>query len=57
MLIKQHERLKQGNIEGTNIDMINEVNPILRLHASMLASFKIMQTINDMYSTPLKVNQ
>ncbi|MGM9993577.1 MAG: flagellar hook-basal body protein [Candidatus Avigastranaerophilus sp.] len=57
ILIKQHERLKQGNIEVTNIDMMNEVNTILRLNASMLASFKIMQTINDMYSKTLQLNQ
>ena len=56
-LIKNHDRIKQGNIEVTNIDMMNEVNTILRLNASMLASFKIIQTINDMYSKSLQINQ
>ena len=56
-LIKNHDRFKQGNLEVTNIDMVNEVNTILRLNASMLASFKIMQTINDMYSKALQLNQ
>lgn len=57
VLLKNHTRLKQGSIEVTNIDMLNEVNTILRLNASMLASFKVMQTINDMYSKTLQLNQ
>ena len=57
LLIKNHTRLRQGNIEVTNIDMLNEVNSILRLNASMLASFKVMQTVNDMYSKALQLNQ
>lgn len=57
VLIKNHNNIRQGNIEVTNIDMLNEVNSILRLNASMLASFKVMQTINDMYSKTLQLNQ
>lgn len=57
VLIKNHTRFRQGNIEVTNVDVMNEVNSILRLNASMLASFKVMQTINDMYSKALQMNQ
>ena len=57
VLIKNHTRFRQGNLEVTNIDMIGEVNTILRLNASMLASFKVMQTINDMYSKAIQLNQ
>ena len=57
VLLKNHTRFKQGNIEVTNIDMMNEVNNLLRLNASMLASFKVMQAINDMYSRALQLNQ
>lgn len=57
VLLKNHTRFKQGSIEITNIDVLNEVNSILRLNASMLASFKVMQTINDMYSKTLQLNQ
>ncbi len=57
VLITNHTRFKQGNLEVTNIDILNEVNSILRLNASMLASFKVMQTINDMYSKTLQLNQ
>ncbi len=57
VLIKNHTRFRQGNLEVTNVDILNEVNSILRLNASMLASFKVMQTINDMYSKTLQMNQ
>ena len=57
VLIKNHTKLKQGSLEVTNIDILNEVNSILRLNASMLASFKVMQTVNDMYSKTLQLNQ
>lgn len=57
VLLKNHSRFKQGSIEVTNIDMLTEVNTILRLNASMLASFKVMQTVNDMYSKALALNE
>ncbi len=57
ILVKNHNKLKQGSLEVTNIDILNEVNSILRLNASMLASFKVMQTVNDMYSKTLQLNQ
>ncbi len=57
VIIKDHNRILQGNIEVTNIDMMAEVNQILRLNASMLASFKVMQTVNEMYTKTLQLNQ
>ena len=57
ILLKNHNRFKQGSIEMTNIDLRNEVNTMLRLNASMLASFKIMQTINDMYQKTIRLAQ
>ena len=57
VLIKTHDRFKQGSIEVTNVDILTEVNSILRLNASMLASFKVMQTVNDMYSKALALNE
>lgn len=57
VLIKEHSRLKQGNIETTNIDLYNEINTVLRLNASLLASFKVMKTINQMYTNALQLTQ
>ena len=57
VLLKNHKRFKQGSIETTNMDLRNEVNNMLRLQASMLASFKIMQTINDMYQKTIQLSR
>lgn len=56
-LIKNHNRIVQGSVETTNIDVMDEVNQVMRLNASMLASFKVMQTINDMYERATQLNQ
>lgn len=57
VLLKNHSRMKQGYLEGTNIDVMADVNSILRLNASMLASFKVMQTINKMYDQAIQLGQ
>lgn len=57
VLLKDHKRFKQGSVEMTNIDLRNEVNTMLRLNASMLASFKVMQAVNDMYQKTIRLAQ
>ena len=57
VLLKNHSRFKQGSLETTNIDVLGEINSVMRLNASMLASLKVMQTINSMYSKALQLNQ
>lgn len=57
VLLKNHTRIKQGYVEGTNIDVMADVNTMLRLNASMLASFKVMQTINNMYDQAIQLGQ
>ena len=57
VLLKNHSRMKQGYLEGTNIDVMADVNAMLRLNASMLASFKVMQTINKMYDQAIQLGQ
>ena len=57
VLIKNHRRFRQGNVELTNVDVMDQVNEVMRMNASLLASFKVMQTVNDMYSKALQLNQ
>lgn len=57
VLIKDHKRFRQGNLEVTNIDMMTQVTDVMRLNASLLASFKVMKTVNDMYEKALQLNQ
>ena len=57
VLVKNHTRFKQGNIEVTNIDMLNEVNAILRLNASMLASMQMIKLADSMYNKAINIRE
>ncbi len=57
VLIKNHSRIKQGNLEASNVDLISQSNDVMRINASLLASFKVMSTINRMYANVLQLNQ
>lgn len=57
VLVKDHTRFVHGSLEASNINMFDEINEIMRMNASLLASFKVMQTVNDMYSKALQLNQ
>ena len=57
VLIPNHRRFVHGSLESSNINMFDEINDVMRLNASLLASFKVMQTVNDMYAKALQLNQ
>ncbi len=57
ILDKKNTKFRQGKLEVTNVDIISQVNTVMRLNASMLASFKVMQTVNEMYTNVLQLNQ
>lgn len=57
ILLKKHDFIAQGGLELANINIYNQVNDVLRLNASMLASFKLMKTVNDMYTKAINMNQ
>ncbi len=57
ILIKKHNTIQQGAIERSNVNIFNQVNDVMRLNASMLASFKLMKTIDDMYNKSINIKQ
>lgn len=57
ILITNHVSMKQGYIENSNVNMYDQVNDVMRLNASMLASFKLMKTIDDMYNKAINLKQ
>ena len=50
ILDKKSKPFCQGMIEISNVDAHNEVSDILRITASMKASFRMMRVVDDMYS-------
>lgn len=57
ILLKNNKNIKQGALERSNVNIYNQVNDVMRLNASMLASFKLMKTIDDMYNKSINLKQ
>lgn len=50
-LIEDHDYIKQGGLEHSNISIMSEVYNISRVNASIIASSSLMKTVNKMYQT------
>lgn len=57
VLLKNHKNIEQCALERSNVNIYNQVNDVMRLNASMLASFKLMKTIDDMYNKSINLKQ
>lgn len=57
VLLKNHETIQQGFLEMSKTNIYNSVNEVLRLNASMIASTKLMQVIDDMYTKAITLNE
>lgn len=57
ILLKKHNYIAQGGLEQANINIYNQVNDVLRLNASMLASFKLMKAVDTLYNKAINMNQ
>lgn len=55
VLVVNHDRIEQQKLEVANVDMISDSNKVMRLNASMLASFQLVKTINDLYSKSINL--
>lgn len=57
ILDKDSKAFVQGMLEISNVDAHNEVSDILRITASMKASFSMMRVVDDMYSKAINLRQ
>lgn len=55
VLIQDHNRIAQYGIERSNVDIFAQVNDIMRLNTSLLASTTLMQTVGDMYDKAINI--
>ncbi len=55
VLVMNHDMIEQQKLETSNENTFSEVNKVMRLNASMLASFQIMKAVNDMYDKSIKL--
>ncbi len=56
-LVRNHEYFAQNNIENSNVNIFDNVNSMLRLNASMLASTRLMKVVDDMYNKGINIRE
>ena len=54
-LVEDHNYIKQYGIEKGNVDAIGEIYTVSRINASILASAKLMKTVNTMYQEAINL--
>lgn len=57
MLLKDHAYIAQANLERSNSNYMNNVNEVLRLNASMIASTRLIKVVDEMYQKAINLNQ
>ncbi|MFI3301259.1 MAG: flagellar hook basal-body protein [Candidatus Gastranaerophilales bacterium] len=56
-LVKDHDTFAQFTLENSNTSMYSSVNEMLRLNASMLASMRMIQVVDDMYNKSINIRE
>ncbi len=56
-LVKDDQLLAQSNLEISNVSVYNGVGEMLRLNASLIASTRMIKTIEDMYQKAITIRE
>lgn len=56
-LVLEHDRFRQNFQENSNTDIREEVNNMLRLNASMIASMRLLKVADDMYNKGINIRE
>ena len=56
-LIAEHNSIRQHQVEQSNTNVFDEVNEMLRLNASMIASLNLMKVADDMYNKAINIRE
>jgi len=55
VLLVNHDKIAHQKLERTNVNTFGEVTRVMRLNASMLASMKMINVVNDMYEKSINL--
>ncbi|OGH97430.1 MAG: hypothetical protein A2287_05520 [Candidatus Melainabacteria bacterium RIFOXYA12_FULL_32_12] len=56
-LVKDHERIKQGNLERSNVNIFGCVDEVLRLNASLISSVRLVKIVDEFYRQSINLRQ
>ena len=56
-MVYNPDSIRQNAVEVSNVNIYDELNSMMRLNASMIASLNLMKVANDMYSKGINLQQ
>lgn len=56
-IVKGEDSIRQHAIEASNTNIYDELNDLMRLNTSMIASLNLMKVADDMYNKAINLNQ
>ncbi|MCD8024858.1 MAG: flagellar hook basal-body protein [Candidatus Gastranaerophilales bacterium] len=54
-LLVDHTRISQYSLERSNVDLFDQVNQVMRVNASLLASTTLLGAVNSMYEDAIDI--
>jgi len=57
ILLTEHNSIKQGFLERSNVNMFTTVNDLLRLNGSLIASTRLIKVVDDIYRQSINLRQ
>ncbi len=56
-IIKDSDNIRQYSIEASNTNIYDEINDLMRLNTSMIASMNLMKVADDMYNKAINIRE
>ena len=56
-IIKDSENIRQYAVEASNTNIYDEINNLMRLNTSMIASMNLMKVADDMYNKAINIRE
>ncbi|MFH0702799.1 MAG: flagellar hook basal-body protein [bacterium] len=57
ILLKDHENIKQGKLERSNVNIFNSVNDVLIVNGSIISSTRLMKVMDEIYRQSVNLRQ
>lgn len=56
-LVKNNQNIRQHALEASNTNIYDEINDMMRLNTSMIASMNLMKVADDMYNKAINIRE
>ena len=56
-IVKEDQQIKQYATEVSNTNIYDEMNELMRLNTSMIASMNLMKVADDMYNKSINIRE